>query len=199
LIRAFADQHYALGWMDLLAHNRGSRIENRSVGQRRELLSPGATALKNAIDLTNRYIAIHHGEASMFASIFFGVLDPSSGSLAYINGGHEPPVLFGPQRGLERLRPTGPAVGLFPDVEYNLGQVYLTPGDTLLAYTDGVIDALSPQKERFEEERLLAILDLVPDSAQGLLDRVWTQIEAHTAGASPFDDITLLALHRSEK
>jgi sigma-B regulation protein RsbU (phosphoserine phosphatase) len=94
------------------------------------------------------------------------------------------------------LKPTGPAVGLFPDVEYSIGQTYLAPGDALLAYTDGVIDALSPQKERFEEERLLSLFDQPSDSAQALLDRVWTDVETHTGGGSPFDDITLLSLRR---
>ncbi len=194
LIRAFADQHYALGWMDILANSKGKSRENRSAGQRREMLSPGVIALKSAIDFTNRYIAIHHDDASMFATIFFGILNPYTGTLNYINGGHVPPALFGPSRQIERLNPTGPAVGLFPDVEYTIGQAGLVPGDTLLVYTDGVTDALSPEDEHFEEGRLLALLEQPASSAQALLDQVWNQIEAYMGGASQFDDITMLAL-----
>ncbi len=63
LLRAFADQHYSLGWMDILGEERSS------VGRRRTMLSTGTAALKNAIDLTNRYIARNHGDTSMFATV----------------------------------------------------------------------------------------------------------------------------------
>jgi sigma-B regulation protein RsbU (phosphoserine phosphatase) len=65
-----------------------------SLGRRRSLLSTGTVALKNAIDLTNNYITRNHGRTNMFATVFFGVLDPVTGSLVYINGGQEPPILL---------------------------------------------------------------------------------------------------------
>jgi len=96
LIRAFADQHYSLGWMDLLASdapgsNMAEPLRSSSVSRRRELLTPGTTALKKAVVLTNDYIANNHGQTSMFATLFFGVLDPTTGTLTYINGGTSPP------------------------------------------------------------------------------------------------------------
>ena len=73
------------------------------------------------VQATNDYIARTHGRANMFATVFFAVLDPASGSLEYINAGHELPVLVaadGHVRG--RLAPTGPAVGLMPELEFGV-------------------------------------------------------------------------------
>jgi sigma-B regulation protein RsbU (phosphoserine phosphatase) len=194
LIRAFADQHYSLGWMDVLNSDSASSGRGGSVGRRRELLSTGAPALKNAIDLTNNYIARNHGKTNMFATIFFGLLDPSSGGLIYINGGHEPPLLIGDGRIKAVLDPTGPAVGLLPDLNFAIQQVDLEPGDTFFAYTDGVVDARSPEGEPFGEERLSALIIEPAASAADLLANVYDHLKEHISGAERFDDITMLAV-----
>jgi sigma-B regulation protein RsbU (phosphoserine phosphatase) len=196
LIRAFADQHTSLGWMDVLNSDSASTGSGGSVGRRRELLSTGAPALKNAIDLTNNYIARNHGKTNMFATIFFGLLDPSSGGLQYINGGHEPPLLVG-DRGIKAvLNPTGPAVGLLPDLNFAIEQVDLHPGELFFAYTDGVVDARNPEGERFGEERLAALIGEPAITAANLLERVYDQLNEHISGAERFDDITMLAVRR---
>ncbi len=196
LIRAFADQHASLSWMDALSRDVSATSEGGSVGRRRAMLSTGTTPLKNAIVLTNNYIARTHGQAHMFATIFFGVLDPATGALIYINGGHEPPLLIGPTGIKASLAPTGPAVGLFPDLEFRIEQVELEPGDILLAFTDGVIDARDPARERYAERRLLSLAQAPAASAAALLDRIQADLDDHIAGADQFDDITMLAVRR---
>jgi sigma-B regulation protein RsbU (phosphoserine phosphatase) len=197
LIRAFAEQHYSLGWMDVLSGDAASGEHGDSVARRRNMLSTGTTALKNAIDLTNAYIYRNHGDTSMFATIFFGVLDPTNGSLVYINGGHVPPLVIGAQGIKARLEPTGPAVGLLPDLKFGIEQVDLDPGDTLLVYTDGVTDALSPKDEFFSEERLFSLVEQPSRSAEDLLRSIQINLHNHIAGADQFDDITLLAARRN--
>jgi phosphoserine phosphatase RsbU/P len=196
LIRAFADQHYSLGWMDVLNSDSATGKRGGSVGRRRELLSTGAPALKNAIDLTNNYIARNHGKTNMFATIFFGLLDPSSGGLIYINGGHEPPLLIGDGEVKAVLNPTGPAVGLLPDLNFSIEQVDLEPGDIFFTYTDGVVDARSPEGEPFGEERLAKLIEEPAATAAALLERVYDSLKEHISGADPFDDITMLAVRR---
>ena len=88
----------------------------------------------------------------MFATIFIGVLDPSNGSLMYINAGHEPPILVRENGEFQRLDPTGPAVGMLPDMLFNIENIRIGEKDTLFAYTDGVIDALNPSGETFGED-----------------------------------------------
>jgi sigma-B regulation protein RsbU (phosphoserine phosphatase) len=194
LIRAFAEQHASLGWMDILESEAAGAQNSTSVGRRRDLLSPGATALKKAVDLTNDYIAINHFKANMFATLFFGVLDPATGTLVYINGGHEPPLLIGPQGIRSRLNPTGPAVGLLPGLVFNIEQVDIQPGDLLLVYTDGVTDALSPAGEAFGLDRLADLVQEPFTTAGGLLERIHVELSLHSDGIEQFDDITLLAV-----
>ena len=88
-------------------------------------------ALK-AVALTNNYIAQQHAEMSMFATLFFGVLNPETGWLTYINGGHDP--LFILRDGLiqETLNPTGPAVGMMPNMKFKVRQIQLQPNDMLI-------------------------------------------------------------------
>jgi sigma-B regulation protein RsbU (phosphoserine phosphatase) len=197
LIRAFAEQHYSLGWMDVLRNDADPGEHGETVARRRSRLSTGTTALKNAMDLTNAYIYRNHGDTSMFATIFFGVLDPSTGSLVYINGGHVPPLVIRPGGNIIRLNPTGPAVGLLPNLEFSIEQVELGDGDTLLIFTDGVTDALSPHDEFFSEEKLFSIAAKPATSAAALLEDIRSNLQSHIAGADQFDDITLLAARKN--
>jgi phosphoserine phosphatase RsbU/P len=153
--------------------------------------------LKNAIVLTNNYIAGTHADSNMFATIFFGVLDPATGIMIYINGGHERPAIVGPTGVKARLDPTGPAVGMMPDMDFEIEQVQFDPGDVLITYTDGVPEAKNPAGKLFTEKNLLAVLAEPAPSAVGLLDRIEGTVRAHIAGAVQFDDITMLAVRRA--
>jgi len=105
---------------------------------------------------TNNFIAEFHGRSNMFATLFFGVLDPGSNILYYVNGGHEPPVILGKDGAItQRLSPTGPAVGMFPDMEFKVEQIQFKEGDSLVGFTDGTTDAKNNSGEQFTEERLL--------------------------------------------
>ncbi|MFQ5794627.1 MAG: PP2C family protein-serine/threonine phosphatase [Candidatus Bipolaricaulia bacterium] len=198
LVRAFAQQHYSLSWMDELSPDwLSDDAPGRSVEQRRAVLSTGTTALKNAVVLTNNYILQNHEQANMFATLFFGVLDPATGSLNYVNGGHNPPFIVGPDGVKARLTPTGPAVGMFADVDFNIEQAQLDPGDILITYTDGVPEARDPDGKFFTEKRLLSLVEPSAPSATALLDRIETNLDAHIAEADQFDDITMLAVRRA--
>lgn len=191
LIRAFAQQHYALSWMDMLSDNAEVRPKG---GRSRQAPSIGANALKNAISLTNNYITNNHIEMNMFVTLFFGVLDPTTGALIYVNGGHCPPVIIGPEGIKAELEITGPAVGLFPDVEFGIAHAQLEPGDILFGYTDGVTDARDDKREFFGKARLQELLTQPSASASDLLNRLEQHLQAHIANADQFDDITMLAM-----
>jgi sigma-B regulation protein RsbU (phosphoserine phosphatase) len=182
--------------MDVLKSDSDSVNQSNKVARQRTMLSTGTTALKNAIDLTNVYIYRNHCDTSMFATIFFGVLDPTNGSLVYINGGQVPPLIFGVQGIKARLEPTGPAVSLLPDLEFGIEQVDLEPGDSLLIYTDGVTDTLGKNDEFFGDEWLLSIVTTPFDSARALLDTTQEKLHNHIAGGEQFDDFTLLTAKR---
>lgn len=152
--------------------------------------------LEQIVTLTNNYVARTHQRASMFASLFLAVLNPATGALVYVNGGHEAPVIVGPAGVKTSLGPTGPVVGIFAGIKFKIQQVQLDPGDMLVGYTDGVTDALSPDEEMFGRENLAALLAEPAPSAPALLNQIEVSLRAHVAGANQFDDITLLAVRR---
>jgi len=170
----------------------------RAFAERMDFL--GADAAGQACELVthvNSYIARTHGRTSMFATLFFAILDPADGALLYVNGGHEAPVISGKNGVRARLVPTGPAVGMLPDMVFRVARQAIEPGETLLIYTDGVTDARNAQTVSFAEERLLALLASGAESAAAMVEAVQTAVVAHAGAADRFDDMTMLAVHRA--
>lgn len=152
-------------------------------------------ALHSTLTATNDYIARTHGSANMFATVFFAVLDTHAGSLRYINAGHEAPTVVSPAGSVrERLTRTGPAVGIFPAVPFEVARTSLQPGETLFAFTDGVIDMRNAAGDEFSESRLLELLSTPAPAADALLSRVRSALATHADGEPAFDDVTMLAL-----
>jgi serine phosphatase RsbU (regulator of sigma subunit)/CHASE2 domain-containing sensor protein len=154
--------------------------------------------LQKTILSINNYISITHEKAGMFATIFYAILDPEKCTLTYINGGHEPPILIGAEGIKTSLDPTGPAVGLFPDLKFKTRTVTLEPEDVLLVYTDGVIDARNKAGQAFTKKRLQDLLAESSPSAEELINKIKTQINDHILSENQFDDITILALRRNQ-
>jgi phosphoserine phosphatase RsbU/P len=146
---------------------------------------------------TNDYIARTHGRANMFATAFVAVLDPATGVLDYVNAGHEPPAIIGSDGVRARLQPTGPALGLMPELPFGVQSERLESGETLFAYTDGVVDARDPDDGPFGEERLMALLHSDATAADGLLERIDAALSAHITTAPQFDDVAMLATRRA--
>ncbi|MFJ8012378.1 PP2C family protein-serine/threonine phosphatase [Streptomyces sp. NPDC096339] len=182
------------------AENSGLQhlVAGRTGGSRR-IPVVGATPLLNAVTATNGYLTRNHLRQGYFATLFFGVLDPLTGSLVYINGGHNPPLKLpadgGPPVALEI---TGPAVGVLPDCVYTLGYAQLNPGDTLFVFTDGVPEARCPQGRFLGDERMLELLAGPPASGREVVDRMDWAVREHTGTAEQHDDVTMMALHRPD-
>lgn len=160
------------------------------------LLSIGAGPLLQAVLGTNRYMARNHLRQGYFATMFFGVLDPMSGSVVYINGGHNPPVLVRENGEHQLLPPTGPAVGMMPNSAFALGHTSLDPGDRLFVYTDGVVEAHDTHADMFGMDRLLDVVRQPCASADALLDSVEQRLHHFVGAADQFDDITTLVVRR---
>jgi len=153
----------------------------------------------HAVTVTNDYIANTHGRANMFATLFVGALDPATGQIAYVNGGHEPPRVIRADGGVRTmLPPTGPAVGMLPEIPFIAGRFTLEPGETLLVLTDGVTESRAPNGLLLGDDATDALLVEPADSAAALLDRVMDAVHAHAAGAPAADDVTLLGVRRAK-
>ncbi len=157
-----------------------------------------AERLQHVISFTNDYITDTHGEANMFATIFIGMLEPKVGQLTYLNAGHEPPVLLKTGSPPERLNPTGPAVGIIPGAAYSTREILFQPGSLLLAFTDGVQDAVNAEGASFGAERLAEMLAEPISGAESILARIQERLGQFIDGTDQFDDITLLGLKRNE-
>jgi sigma-B regulation protein RsbU (phosphoserine phosphatase) len=153
----------------------------------------------NAVKLTNDYIAHEHGKEGMFVTLFLGVINPETGVLTYINAGHEPLFILNSAGTKQRLKATGPAVGITPDMEFEIQQVQIEPGDILIGYTDGVTEALSPNGEFFTRKQLLSVLEQPADSGSDLVERIKTKVFNHIQNVAPSDDITMLAVQRLQE
>jgi serine phosphatase RsbU (regulator of sigma subunit) len=127
-----------------------------------EQAGPQPAAPLQAVPLTNGYIVRHHRQSHMYATIFFGVLDPASGALSYINAGHPGPALIRHDGAIDLLEASGPAVGFMAASDFVVAEAQIWPGDTLLAYTDGASEARDTRGELLGEERLLAELRARP-------------------------------------
>jgi sigma-B regulation protein RsbU (phosphoserine phosphatase) len=152
--------------------------------------------LLESVATTNRYIATTHSRSSMFASVFFGVLDPRSGDLLYVNGGHESPMIFGAGGRHEVLEVTGGVLGLFPFARFGVAAARLLPGDLLFSYTDGVNEAKNETGDQFAEQRILDAAASGWTDAAGFTQQMLQRIREFRGQAAQSDDITMLAVRR---
>lgn len=153
------------------------------------------TAPARALATTNeRILADTHTD--MFVTLFCGILDPESGTLTYANAGHNPPYRLG----LGQARPlqaAGMALGVLGDEIWEETSCQLSPGEMLLVYTDGVIDAQGADQQPFGLERLLATArSYGGGSARGLQEAILSEIHRFVGDAPPYDDLTLVVLSR---
>lgn len=152
----------------------------------------------HAVTVTNDYIANTHGRTNMFATLFVGALDPATGIVAYVNGGHEPPRVLAADGGIRMLLPpTGPAVGMLPEIPFGTGHFTLAHGETLVVLTDGVTESRAPSGALFGDDDTDTLLSHRLESADALLQRLLDAVHRHAAGEPAADDVTLLAIRRA--
>ncbi len=134
--------------------------------------------------------------SSMFVTLFFAVLDTNTGALTYASGGHPPPIRVRegvPPRPL--FERGGPLVGALTGLSFPGAEIPLEPGDLVLAYTDGVTEALTPDGALFGEARLLELLAQArPRTGADAVTAVMDGVRAFAADAEQADDIAMLAV-----
>jgi serine phosphatase RsbU (regulator of sigma subunit) len=144
--------------------------------------------------------------AHLFANIppnrlvtfFYAELNLTTGSLCYVNAGHNPPFLTRTRGGVDRLGATGIALGIAGNAPFSAEQTYLEPGDRLLLYTDGFTEAENLRDDPYGEARLIAFLEDRRALGNEELLRVLTaEVLAFCDAARPADDMTALVIARS--
>jgi phosphoserine phosphatase RsbU/P len=153
-------------------------------------------SLVDTISAVNRYLA-DNIPANRFVTLFYAELDPASGALAFLNAGHNPPLIVHSAGTVEQLASGGLPLGIKPDAEYREGRTQLQRGDVLVVYSDGVTEAVSPTGEEFGATRLYEVVSRnINASASGIRDRIESSLTKFAQGTSAADDITLVIVKR---
>lgn len=136
--------------------------------------------------------------ANKYATFFYAQVDEPRRQLRYVNAGHNPPYLVRQTAGdveITELKEGGTVLGLFPSMVYDEARVDLQPGDLVVAFTDGVTEAVNTAGEEFGEERLKRLLaDSVGATAQEVSARLSAGVRDWIGAAEQHDDVTVVVL-----
>jgi serine phosphatase RsbU (regulator of sigma subunit) len=148
-----------------------------------------------AIVKANKMIA-EQERANMFVTLFYGVLDAKKKLLAYVNAGHNPPLVLSKKGGdIVMLAAKGIALGVMPDIVLEEREVHLREGDIAVLYTDGVTEAINRKQEQFGQERLAKLIaESTALSAQEIIKKIERDVIAFSEGQPQFDDLTLMVV-----
>jgi sigma-B regulation protein RsbU (phosphoserine phosphatase) len=132
-----------------------------------------------------------------YATMFYGVLDPATGRLAYVNAGHNPPYVLRASGEIETLNVGGLPIGLMSGMGYEEGAAELGPGDLLVLFTDGVSEAVNAADEEFGEAKIEELARTHADAgAEAVLDAIAEAVAVFAQGLPQMDDITMLVVKR---
>jgi len=181
---------------DVSGHNVGAALlmaETRTMIRAR--CNPTGTPRDLVAEL-NRFFYEDLSRAELFVTMFYLQFDPQSGRATYANAGHSPPLLWQKASGhCQRLDVEGLILGVRREFPYEQASIDLMPGDVLLLYTDGIIEAANHGNELFGEERLAELLreshQLEP---QELIERIFQQVRMFTGLHSFNDDVSLVVM-----
>jgi serine phosphatase RsbU (regulator of sigma subunit)/dihydrofolate reductase len=160
-------------------------------------------ALSGAGDMGTKMANINRllydaSDSNRYATFFYAELDCDSRTLHYVNGGHNPPAVLRKEGGMWRvfrLQDGGPVVGLLAGAVYEEQMLHLLPGDILLAFTDGISEAMNAAEDEWGEDRMIAVAQAHADlNAAELLQRLFRAADGFAAGAPQHDDMTLVVL-----
>jgi sigma-B regulation protein RsbU (phosphoserine phosphatase) len=185
--------------LDTRARYLSDALESASVRQLMRSGSLGALAALDSISRTNDYLRAHHSQLSFFLTLFYGVYEPASHLLSYVNAGHNPPLVYNTLSGQSTwLKPSDMVIGLMPDRPFTAREQQMHPGDVLVIYSDGITEAFDPNRELFGQQRLVeAVRSTELASAGQFLQAIEAAVTAFAASTPQSDDITLLVLYCS--
>jgi serine phosphatase RsbU (regulator of sigma subunit)/predicted ester cyclase len=136
--------------------------------------------------------------SNMFVTCFYAILDPESASLTYANAGHDPPYMRRSNDDAEELRARGMPLGLMARMEYEEQGTSLNEGESVLFYSDGLVEAHDPEGEMFGFPRLRALVDRHGEEERALGDSLMEELHSFVGEDwEQEDDITLLTLRCS--
>src|SRR6266852_2745801 len=149
--------------------------------------------LADLVARLNRYACAHSLNGLRFTTAVLSEYNPVSRKLTYVNAGHNPPILRHANGAVETLEVGGLPLGIRLDRDYETASMELKPGDALVFFTDGVVEAFNESGEEFGNERWLSAIRNLPDwDAQQSLQFLMTRVDEFVGTTRESDDITCL-------
>lgn len=192
-----ADGGLGLAMADVSGHGVGAALYMATAKGAIQSEARGVRSPAEILSRVNGVLAADFSVTDMFATAVFLRFAPGGRRLLYANAGHNPPLILRQDGTTTRLDRSGPALGVMPSVGYAEQELGLGPGDVLLVYTDGVIEARDRDRGLYGLERLAAVAREAAEAgadAAGIHTRVFEDVGRHAAGAPPRDDITLVVV-----
>ena len=157
--------------------------------------SSTASEHESACERINRMLC-ERTACERFATLFWGVFDPITNTLRYVNAGHAAPMLIRHgQNRIERLDEGGPVLGLLSGARYSAGTVEIEDSDTLVLYSDGINEATDQKDEEFGDHRIQGMILNTPDATPAAIcERIMNRVTAFASAGAPPDDRTLLVV-----
>jgi serine phosphatase RsbU (regulator of sigma subunit) len=158
--------------------------------------------LRELVAGLNRYACAHSQGGRRFTTALLAEYQPASRQLTYINAGHNPAIVRRGNGTIERLASSGLPLGIpFPDsagFTYEEKMLDLSPGDTVVIFTDGLVEAVNAAGLEYGEERLVAALNFpIKETAALMLERLFADVARFVGVTYQQDDITCLVFHCS--
>jgi sigma-B regulation protein RsbU (phosphoserine phosphatase) len=158
----------------------------------------GPATPADIIGCVNRELS-QNNDDMMFVTLFLAMLDAKTGEITFCNAGHNPPYRLKRDQLAEIREPRDIILGVRPDAVHHTGRLMLSPGETIFLFTDGVTEANNQAEELFSEPRLKAVLRRVSErSSADVVKAVAAELRRFVGTAQPWDDITMLAVRRSD-
>jgi phosphoserine phosphatase RsbU/P len=151
--------------------------------------------LADLVARLNRYACAHSQNGQRFTTAVLSEYEPATRRLTYVNAGHNAPILRRANGMLEKLEIGGMPLGIHCPIDYETGSVELQPGDALIFYTDGVVEAFNEQRQEFGNERWCSVIRALPMfNAQDSLQFLMKPVDQFVGATHQSDDITYLVM-----
>jgi sigma-B regulation protein RsbU (phosphoserine phosphatase) len=199
VVQELSPDRFVLALGDVAGKGLPAGLVASSLQARVEAVARHATGRASEIIADVNRMLCSTTDSNRFATLTYVEVRPSSGELTVVNAGHLPAWLLHPERAPQSLPSTAMALGFLPQAEFPVAQLTMSPGTTLVLYSDGVTEAFSAAGDEFGEAGLLRVAQShISASAATLCDAVLEAVRHHSSGIAA-DDITVLALKRAAR
>jgi hypothetical protein len=187
------EPHFLLAVADVAGKSIPAALLMATFQASLKTLSETGCSLADLVTGMNHYACTNSQSGLRFTTAFLAEFDPAGRALTYINAGHNAPILRRGSGAIERLSNGGLPLGMWADKSYEAGNVVLQPGDWLVIFTDGVVEAENGRAEEYGEQRVLDVLQAgAAATPNELLRRMMSDLDTFVGATPQHDDVTCM-------